>query len=123
MTTLELLPAFIKLLEEETNERIKKQYPILHENAIKNGRRGDVHVEYETGGRFWKIIRRQSSGGSVAYFVERDTGIIFGAKSYKAYNPVHQYGTLETIHEWDWSDYYAKHKQGKSSMVPKAERK
>lgn len=116
------LEAFCKLLEDEQNQRASTQYPSLAADAISKGRRGYVHTGYDEGGRFWKVWR-ESGQKSVAYFVERDTGIIFGAKGWKAYNPARAYGTLDTINEWDWSEYYGVSKTGQSTLVPKGERK
>lgn len=120
---LDKLAAFVALLEKEQNDRVAKQHPILQENALKDGRRGYEEVGIDEGGRFWKVYNYNGSQRSVKYFVERNTGIIFGASSWKKYNPVHEYGTLDTINEWDWSNYYAVNKNGKKSIVPKAERK
>lgn len=64
---------------------------------------------------FWKGVQQNHSH----LWVEIETGIIFGSSGWKKYNPVHQYGTLDTLDEWDWSGYYPKHKEGKLSLVPK----
>lgn len=41
------------------------------------------------------------------YMVVNATGEIFGIKGYGRIHRGHFYGTLETIHEWDWAPYYA----------------
>lgn len=45
------------------------------------------------------------------YMVELDTGTIYGIKAYGCIHRGHSYGTLDTIHDWDWSDYRAVHKR------------
>ena len=122
------LDAFLELLQKEHNERIKTQHSILHDEAIAVGAVGYQITGYDEGGRFWRVwladshdrISSDTPGGRyVKYFVERNTGVIFGAKSWDAYNPVREYGTLDTIEEWDWSNYYGESKTGKDTLVPK----
>lgn len=113
---------FCKVLERETNERVAEQFPILQKNAIASGKRGYVEVGYDTGRRFWKVWEdygsRELPQRTVRYFVERSTGIIFGASGWKAYNPNHEFGTLATVHEWQWDRHHARHREGKESLVP-----
>ena len=47
-------------------------------------------------------------GQSGKYMVELDTGNIYGIKAYGVIHRRHFYGTLDTIHEWNWSDYTAR---------------
>ena len=46
-------------------------------------------------------------GKSGKYMVVLDTGKIYGIKAYGVVHRGHQYGTLDTIYEWDWSGYTA----------------
>lgn len=46
-------------------------------------------------------------GTSGRYMVDMATEEIFGIKGYGVIHRGHRYGTLDTIHEWDWSDYRA----------------
>lgn len=46
-------------------------------------------------------------GTSGKYMVEMDTQRIFGIKAYGVIHRGHQYGTLDTIDDWDWSGYVA----------------
>jgi len=110
-----MLPVFIQKLADERNEKINREMPTLGPTYHNCG--------YDEGSRFVKVWDTQHGQKFVAYFVEKATGTIFGAKGWKMYNPNHEYGTLATMHEWDWSDFYAKHKEGKTSMVPKALRR
>ena len=44
-------------------------------------------------------------GHSGKYMVEMATGEIVGIKAYGVPHLGHRCGTLDTIHEWDWSGY------------------
>ena len=46
-------------------------------------------------------------GGSGKYMIELDTGRIFGIKAYGVIHRGHQYGTLDTIEDYDWGGYTA----------------
>jgi hypothetical protein len=57
-----------------------------------------------------KIGRKYANvdiGGSGRYMVELDTGRIYGIKAYGVIHRGHAFGTLDTIHDYDWSDYRA----------------
>lgn len=47
-------------------------------------------------------------GDSGKYMVELDTGNIYGIKAYGVIHRGHFYGTLDTINEYDWSEYVAR---------------
>lgn len=40
--------------------------------------------------------------GEVEFFINKQTWEIFGAKSAGQYNPRRQYGTVETVDQFDW---------------------
>jgi hypothetical protein len=48
-------------------------------------------------------------GGSGKFMVERSTGKIFGIKGYGKIHRGHQYGTLDTIGDWYWGEYYPRY--------------
>jgi len=54
-----------------------------------------------------KFDRIQISDG-VRYFVNKKTGEIFGARSYIAPNLKWYFGTLDTVDQWNWSDYHGR---------------
>jgi hypothetical protein len=101
------LEAFRALLESETRarytaewERDGRSYPLeVHEREMQ------CHIKV---GRKYANVDRGSSG---CYMVDLATGEIFGIKAYGVIHRGHQYGTLDTINEWDWSDYRAVRKQ------------
>lgn len=90
MDRLEVLRA---KLEREHNDRLKRDYQTLpHESAsIKMG----------------KKYAKVDIGGSGKYMVELATGMIFGIKGYGVIHRGHQYGTLETIEDYNWGGYTA----------------
>jgi hypothetical protein len=47
---------------------------------------------------------RYSVAGTVKYFVDRSTWVIYGAKSHFQHNPRREYGTLLTIDQYQWPD-------------------
>jgi len=49
-------------------------------------------------------------GTSGRFMVEMATGNIFGIKAYGVIHKGHFYGTLDTIDEYFWGDYYPRHK-------------
>ena len=76
-------------------------------------RHGDRHPELvdmacrvtiKPGKKYTKI----DVGRSGKYMVVNATGEIFGIKAYGVIHRGHQYGTLDTATEWDWSDYVAR---------------
>lgn len=122
------LDIFVKRLENERNAAPNETTQSVVKHARAAGRSGYHIIGYDDGKRFVRVwdnrgIRPQDTSRGVSYFVEKETGIIFGAKSWKIYNPNREYGTLDTIDEWDWSDFYGKSKTGKDSLVPQGQRR
>lgn len=124
------LDVFVKRLQDERNNRDSETTRSLNQYARENGREGYHKCGYDEGQRFVRVwdesgtsTEKQKNNTSVAYFVEKDTGVIYGAKGWKAYNPNRAYGTLDEIDQWDWSEYYATNKNGLSTLVPKFARR
>ena len=123
LTFDEKLAAFCTTLEAEMNSVAPA---ILNASAKEKGFRGyhEIDTEGRKTARFVRVFTSHNGESrSVRYFVERETGIIFGAKGWKAYNPNRQYGTLDSVADWDWSGYYGEHKGGESSLVPAEQRR
>jgi len=56
-----------------------------------------------------KLGRKYSKvdiGNSGRFMVENETGKIFGIKAYGQVHLGNQYGTMDTIGEWEWKSYY-----------------
>jgi hypothetical protein len=57
-------------------------------------------VEVRTGRRFDRL----AVNDGVLYFVDISDGKIYGAKSAVQYNPRREYGSLETVAQYDWKN-------------------
>lgn len=57
------------------------------------------NVEVHKGRRFDRI----EFDGAIEYFVDRNSWVIYGAKSPLQYNPRRVFGKLDTIEQFDWS--------------------
>jgi len=69
-------------------------------------------VKIKVGKKFTKV----DVGSSGKFMVENETGNIFGIKGYGVVHRGHFYGTLDTIGEYDWSEYYPTHKTAPTPM-------
>lgn len=125
LTFDEKLTRFIQKLEEDRTELELAQYSSLVYRARDNGRRGYTEFGHSPKGpRFVRVWSYNGTQHSVHSFVELGTGKIYGAAGWKKYNPVHVYGTLDTIDDWYWGEYYGRkiNGNGKDSFVPKDQR-
>ena len=82
---------FAYLVEKQQGERMARDYP--------NNKAPKVRVKP---GRLYVKVDVADSG---KYMIERSTGKIYGIKGYGRIHRGHCYGTLDTIHQWDWSGY------------------
>ena len=70
-------------------------------------------IAYERGAKlvtstkYTKLNIGPNCNMSGRYMVDNATGNIYGIKGYSVINKAKQYGNLDTIHNWDWSDYLA----------------
>lgn len=97
MKTIEDIKSFASLLEQEQLSRLQEYnytYPGWQDNA---------KVKVTMGKKFARV----DVGSSGKYMVELETGIIYGVKAYGVAHNGHVYGTLDTIHEWNWREYVA----------------
>lgn len=68
-------------------------------------------VKYHEGKKYTRV----DVGTSGKYMVVNATGEIFGIKAYGVIHKGHQYGTLDTISDWDWRGYAAHKRQAVQS--------
>lgn len=94
MTREAQLKAFAALVEQQTKDNQMQQYGKLV---------GNWEVKVKPG----KLYTKVDIGGSGRYMVD-GAGIIYGVKAYGVIHRGHMYGTLDTINEWYWGDYYAR---------------
>jgi len=57
-----------------------------------------------------KKFTKVDVGTSGKYMVENETGNIFGIKGYGVVHRGHWYGTLDTIDDYYWGEFYPVHK-------------
>jgi hypothetical protein len=59
-------------------------------------------------GRVYTKVDLGTDGGGFTgkFMVEVATGNIYGIKAYGKVHKGHFYGTLDTVADWDWSNYY-----------------
>ena len=55
------------------------------------------------GRKFDKLYLGEGSSARVEFFINRNTGMIFGAKSNTIFNPNRRFGTVANASMWDWS--------------------
>jgi len=95
MTIEEKLEKFRKLLEEH------QLVGLIKRNVDCEGNRINCKTKIVNGNKYIKV----NVGHSGKYMVENQTEKIFGIKAYGVIHRGHQYGTLNTINEYDWSGY------------------
>lgn len=91
---------FANRLEAEQRARIAQYYPGID----LAGPDPHYYRAYVVPGRVYTKVNFDRSG---KYMVENATGIIYGIKAYGKVHKGHTYGTLDTLDDYDWSDYYA----------------
>lgn len=126
-TFLNKLTNFVALIQSEKNASNRNaSIQDLNNYAKQNGRVGYYEGGFDEGQKYFRVwlnIGTSNTQKSVAYFVNKETETIYGAKSWKTPNFNRQYGTLDTMNDWDWSNYYGVSKNGVDTLVPKENRK
>ena len=92
----EKILAFAQLVETEQIQHLRDKH--LDCKANLNNARVHVHDG--------KKYVRVDIGNSGRYMVEWATGNIYGVKAYGVVHKGHFYGTVDTIGDWNWGDYY-----------------
>jgi hypothetical protein len=59
-------------------------------------------TESASGRKYDKIYRTENAGKKCDFMVERSTGKIYGTKSWVMINYRREFGSLDTISEWNW---------------------
>lgn len=75
---------------------------LVNANVDCEANRINCKVSLHTGRKYVNV----DVGRSGQFMVEQSTGNIFGIKAYGQIHRGHQYGTLDTLNEWDWTQYY-----------------
>lgn len=97
MKTLEDIKPFAALLERE-------QLTALVESQCNcEANRENAKTRIKMGRKYANV----DIGTSGRYMVVLETGEIFSCKAYGVIHRGHAFGTLDTIHDWDWRGYHA----------------
>jgi hypothetical protein len=96
------LEQFRKAFEDGHNARMKLIGPNLKPER----------VEVETGRKFDKVFVNTGHQRLGRYMVDRNSWAIFGIKSWAQVNDRRQYGTLDTVDQYDWQPHYGVPKAG-----------
>ena len=69
-------------------------------------------VQIETGRKFDKVYVQTKVQKLGRYMVDRNSWVIYGIKSWAQVNLRREYGTLDTVDQYDWSAHYGIPKPG-----------
>lgn len=104
----------------KTLEEIKPFADLLHIDQLRglvsrdcncDVNRENVKTSIKMGVKFARV----DIGSSGRYMVDLATSEIYGIKAYGVIHRGHRFGTLDTIQEWDWSEYRAIKRQAVAS--------
>jgi hypothetical protein len=106
--SLEIAVAYVQKIEE-----LRSALQAADRGCIQNG---DT-VGIDIGRKYDRIYIQTYHNGQpnqkmARYFVDRHAWVIYGCKSYTQVNERRQFGTLDTIEQYDWSAYQAVPKAG-----------
>ncbi len=87
---------FAELVEREQLVRMRQEYSNYPPGETEH----DYKVTVVPGRKYTKV-----DVGTSGKFMVDEEGNIFGIKGYGTIHRGHQYGTLETTHEWHWGAY------------------
>lgn len=101
MKTIEDIRPFAALFEAQQIEAcVAKGYTLeIH--------KPNLLVMIEMGKKYARV----DIGPSGRYMVELETGDIYGIKGYGVIHRGHRYGNLDTVHDFNWSEYTAFRKE------------
>ncbi len=99
MTQEEKIQALAALVLKERKEYVAENYSPWQADEL------SIHVVH---GRKYTRIDRGDNGhdGEGFLMIDPATGEVFGIKGYGVIHRGHPYGTLDTISDWHWGDFY-----------------
>lgn len=80
-----------------------------------NTRHADDTWTVETGRKFDKVFVQTKNQKLGRYMVDRNSWQIFGIKSWAQINPRRTFGTLDSVTQYDWTNYVGTPKAGTSA--------
>jgi hypothetical protein len=96
ITTNDKIKAFAQLVETQQIQRLNQDRLACDANIA------NAKTSIKSGTKYVKV----DIGHSGRFMIEVETGNIFGIKAYGQIHRGHFYGTLDTINEYNWGDYY-----------------
>lgn len=90
------LTRLVALIEQQQIERLKERKLDCEENIT------GCRVSVKPGRKYIKV----DVGTSGKLMIDAKTEEIFGIKAYGQVHKGHRYGTLDTIDEWYWGEFY-----------------
>lgn len=87
---------------KEKLEKFRQAFETAHQKRVPT----KETVEIETGRKFDKVFVRTPSQKLGRYMVDRNSWVIYGIKSWAQVNERRQFGTLDTVDQYDWSPYH-----------------
>jgi hypothetical protein len=105
MTTIQELA---DLILAQTQERLRTAYPNSPQWEWET-------VQVKQGPVYTKIDRGPAANMSGMLMIENATGAIYGIKGYGRVHKGHFYGTLDTVADWYWGNYYPERRTVRSS--------
>lgn len=98
LTEEQKIQALADLVLEQSRARLAQLYS--------QGQAEAERVEVRPGKVYTKIDRGPAHNMAGMLMIEHGTGNVYGIKAYGKVHKGHAYGTLDTIADWYWGDYY-----------------
>ncbi len=97
---------------EEFAAVLLEQQKTHHLKAYGQRSADNTDVKIVPGKKYVKVDRVNYGQQSGAFMIVPETGEIFGIKGYGVIHRGHAYGTLDTVDDWYWGDYYPEKRKG-----------
>jgi len=88
-------------------ESFRKAFQKAHNAQSEYLTKNPEAVEIETGRKYDKVYINTGAQKLGRYMVDRNSWAIYGIKSWQQVNERRQYGSLDTIAEWNWGPFFA----------------
>jgi hypothetical protein len=107
---------------EEFTAHVLEQQKAMYAAKYSQWQADDLVIEVHYASKYARVDFGPSHNIAGHYMVEIATGTIYGIKGYGKVHKGHFYGTLDTVSEWYWGDYYPEKKPLESSLCSRASR-
>lgn len=113
MRTKDEVESFARLVEQDQRTRYIAEYGTEFPDLVDSA----CTVTVSMGKKFARVDIGGGIHRSGRYMVDLETGEIFGVKGYGVVHKGWRFGTLDTIHDWNWGDYRAVNKAQTPALV------